>query len=339
MLKTTVWCVISTVFVFTGIGASYPPNEFYGIHIHNHRSTNLNLPWEKGLNFRTIRLWDTGTIWAALEPTKGQYNFAPVDRYITLAKNYSLDVILTLGVPPLWAAKDPTKPSPYGDTSSCSPPKHYEDWENYIFTLATRYKGVIKYWEVWNEPDIFWDSGFFCGSISELAELTKRAYNVLKAVDPENKVISPSVTQLGIFYLFFYLRLAHDYIDIVGFHYYTHDYIMPPWAIKVIAFFVRMSKEFFLIKGPLWHTEGGFSICKNEFTKHCERIPGNIRPAKEQEHLLRELVRNSYESGVERWCIYALNNRQFTHLVDDKETNLTSTGEVMKDIMRKSNDY
>jgi len=111
---------------------------------------------------------------------------------------------------------------------------------------------------------------------------------------------------------------------------------MPPWLLKITAFIVKLIKNFFLIKGPIWYTEGGFTICASkEMDPHCYKLPNNILSEKEQEEHLRDLVQNAYEIGIERWFIYAWNNAIFTHMVDN-EKNLTITAKVMKDIIQHS---
>ena len=63
------------------------------------------------------------------------------------------EIIYTMGMPAKWAALYPDKKSPYSEEITCSPPSHIELWRRYVRVLGNRYKGKIKYWEIWNEPD------------------------------------------------------------------------------------------------------------------------------------------------------------------------------------------
>ncbi|MFN8534987.1 MAG: hypothetical protein U0556_15730 [Dehalococcoidia bacterium] len=67
-----------------------------------------------------------------------------------------------------------------------------KDWEIYVREAATRYKGKIKVWEVWNEPDLKADNGegvFWKGSPADYYDLLKVSYRTLKAVDPTITVL------------------------------------------------------------------------------------------------------------------------------------------------------
>jgi hypothetical protein len=53
------------------------------------------VPWPAA-RFGTLRLWDSGTAWTALEPLKGIWNFAPLDTWVAAAKANGIpDILLT----------------------------------------------------------------------------------------------------------------------------------------------------------------------------------------------------------------------------------------------------
>ncbi|GIW07002.1 MAG: hypothetical protein KatS3mg060_1807 [Dehalococcoidia bacterium] len=67
-----------------------------------------------------------------------------------------------------------------------------KDWEVFVREAATRYKGKIKVWEVWNEPDLKADNGegvFWKGSPADYYDLLKVSYRTLKSVDPTITVL------------------------------------------------------------------------------------------------------------------------------------------------------
>ena len=59
-------------------------------------------------------------------------------------------------------------------------PPDLRAWREWNRTLATHYKGRVRYYEIWNEPDL----GFFQGTAPEYLELLKAASEEIKAVDP-----------------------------------------------------------------------------------------------------------------------------------------------------------
>src|SRR5262249_13080787 len=143
--------------------------------------------------FSEWRLWDAGVTWAQLEPEPGKWQFDLLDRYTHLAAERHVDILLTLGLTPAWASARPEEPSAYGKGEAAEPRK-LEDWERYVRTVATRYKGVIHNYEIWNEPNV---KGTFTGSPQAMLQLGRVAYEVLKAVDPTVTVVSPSPTAEG----------------------------------------------------------------------------------------------------------------------------------------------
>jgi len=56
--------------------------------------------------FGVLRLWDSGTTWAAMEPKPGQWQFDQLDRWMA-ARAPGQAVMLTLGQSPTWASSDP----------------------------------------------------------------------------------------------------------------------------------------------------------------------------------------------------------------------------------------
>ncbi len=198
--------------------------------------------------FGTLRLWDSGTTWALLEPNRGRWQFGQLDRWMAVVKP-GQEVILTLGQSPTWASSDPSRPSYYGSGASAAPVS-LTDWANYIKIVAQRYKGKIKYYEVWNEPN---DPTFYSGSVAELAALTQAAAAALKSVDPDARLITAPAYSSG--YLDRYLATGSaQYADIIGYHVYATP---PEEAARQLANVGLVLAKYNLAAKPLWDTEGG----------------------------------------------------------------------------------
>lgn len=78
--------------------------------------------------------------------------------------------------------------------ASNSIPRNLDDFNKFVWNLATRYAGKIHSYEIWNEPQnaqfLFpWNDE----SLSTLARMTTRAYNTIKAVDPHALILAASV--------------------------------------------------------------------------------------------------------------------------------------------------
>ena len=135
-----------------------------------------------------IRIWDAGVTWADIEKVKGTYDWSRLDGIVAAAGKRS--IMLVIGHPPAWAAKGGPdgRQASWMPAGSNRPPASIADFRKYVAAVATRYKGKIALYQVWNEPA---DKRFYSGSWSELGTVVKNAYQEIKRVDPLAKVVSP----------------------------------------------------------------------------------------------------------------------------------------------------
>jgi hypothetical protein len=206
------------------------------------------VPWPNA-RFGTLRLWDSGTTWTALEPVKGEWYWEPLDTWVAAAEEHGVeDILLTLGQTPAWASTNPDQVN-YIGAGAPAPPADIQDWRDYIMAVAQRYQGRIRYYEIWNEPN---DNTYYTGTVAELAELTAEAYRILKQVDPLNTVLSPAAYEPG--YLDQLLQAGvGSNIDMIAYHLYE----TPPEATAYAMVNVRLVMAKNGVGGmPLWDTEG-----------------------------------------------------------------------------------
>jgi hypothetical protein len=230
------------------------PLQYFGLHIHR---ADAGTAWPK-VPFGSWRLWDSYVGWRELEPKRGVWNFTRLDRYVAMAGIAKVDILLPLAMTPRWASARPDEPSAYQPGNVAEPAK-LADWSNYVGTVGARYKGRIKYYEVWNEPS---DKTHYSGDLVTLVKLTCEAKRVLKEIDPAIRIVSPASAGGGrhIEYLDQFLAAGgRDCIDIVGHHFYVFN--RPPEAMIPL---IRQVKGVMAKNGvgslPLWNTETGWWI-------------------------------------------------------------------------------
>lgn len=130
--------------------------------------------------------------WYIVEPEKGQYDWRWSDEIVERNRKAGIEMLGILGSPPAWAA-DPTVIPTHknANMSSRRKPLNVEEWENYVRAVATRYRGKVAAWEIWNEVD--WHppapAAGFSGTTAEYLELLKAAYRAIRAADPDAKVL------------------------------------------------------------------------------------------------------------------------------------------------------
>ena len=100
------------------------------------------------LGIKTIRI-QTG--WARCEPEPGKFDFAWLDKIVDFAISKGLNVLLETSY------GNPVYPGAGGWDLGAGFPTSAEGlaaWDRWVETLATHYKGRVRDWAMWNEPDI-----------------------------------------------------------------------------------------------------------------------------------------------------------------------------------------
>ncbi|MGL4502111.1 MAG: GH39 family glycosyl hydrolase, partial [Planktothrix sp.] len=235
-LSTGMVVGFNSISVEGGVNLGQPDKEIpatlFGMHLHHVATTPTyrtdppiteHTPWPS-VPIPTWRLVAAYVEWFALEPQKGEWNFEILDKSLELAEKHQVEPLMYLGFSPRWASQRPDEPSAYGP-GKAAPPQNIEDWRNYVRTVATRYKGRIHYYELWNEPNGY--KRFYTGTVAEMVELSREAYQILKEVDPTITVVSPSATgdwgsSPGVEWLEEFLSQGGgDYADVIGYHFYV----------------------------------------------------------------------------------------------------------------------
>jgi hypothetical protein len=121
--------------------------------------------------------------WREIEgAAKGAWQWQTADRIMDQIDAHQLKVIVRLGSQPAWAAG--------AALPAISPPDNLQDFYDYVFAVANRYKGRVEAYQVWNEPNLAREWGERPPDPAEYVELLKVGYQAVKAADPQALVIS-----------------------------------------------------------------------------------------------------------------------------------------------------
>ena len=269
-------------------------SSLFGMHIHRAAG---GTEWPS-VPFAEWRLWDVHVAWPEIEPQRNSWDFALLDRYVELAKEHHVSIVLTLGLTPAWASARPSEKSSYAPGNAAEP-RALTDWEIYVRTVAMRYKGVIRDYEIWNEPNM---KGTYSGDVAGMVALSRSAYGSLKIIDPSIRVISPSATAKdGLAWLNEFLNQGGcQYSDVVGYHFYvTPD---PPEKMIPLIRQVKSSLHDHGCDKPIWNTESGWAEPKHFSSE--EEAAG---------YLMRTYTLN-WLLGVQRCYWYAWDNHNWSTL-------------------------
>lgn len=180
-------------------------DKFFGMSVKDRANDALT-----GVTAKTTRshdLADGKGRWQKIEVSQGVFDWSKVDDWTNKHRAAGRDLIFTLFATPAWASARPTEQGIYGASNLGlqAEPANMAHWTAYCSAVATRYLGRIKYYEIWNEPNMNNDGTgptafgtsskrfFFSGTFAKLAEMTRLANQAIKAVDPTAKIICPPV--------------------------------------------------------------------------------------------------------------------------------------------------
>ncbi len=220
-----------------------PPPEklseesLFGSHLSEARDhkffRRMGIRWERDMR---------SFLWKTVEPLPGEWSWNQPDRVVREAKEADLRLIAILGTPPRWAAKVLRK------YNASSVPRDHQAFREYVFQTVSRYKGQVKYWEIYNEPDwIFGTPGdlkdrTFAAPTAEYLELLKIAHEAIKAADPEAVVVSGGFVPHPHLINHLVKNDGGKYFDLFGMHRYR------PWAR--LAEYAKLFPD-----KPVWQTE------------------------------------------------------------------------------------
>src|SRR4051794_9859209 len=233
-----------------------PRAAFFGLHFAP-VVDGVSYPRSSGVG--SVRLWDTGTTWARVQPARDVWDWSGLDHAVANTRAHGDSVLYVLGQTPLWAAKRVAgvRSTTVGKNY---PPDSTADWVTYVTAVATRYQGRIGAYEIWNEMNI---GGYYAGSVQDMVRLTRTAAAVIHRVDPAAVVTGPSTTIRGVSgtarQLEFAARGGYTYADVVNVHLYPDVEGTPEDGARMLATFRARLRRAGVTK-PIWNTEMNYGL-------------------------------------------------------------------------------
>jgi hypothetical protein len=217
--------VISMIAVLAAVGASPSPQpspskgkkagDFFGLNgvgffhyrdsadAHDIAQRKMDALRSAGARWDRFDFW-----WGEIEPEKGKWKWDKADWIVEFYRRNGIGMLPILCYRANWMQ---------------SPPHTEEDFREfaeYVFRVVDRYKGAVKYWEIWNEPNIptFWKPP----SAVDYAKLLKAAYMAAKKADPNCVIMGASANETDVNWLLDIAKNgATTYMDVVSFHPYS----------------------------------------------------------------------------------------------------------------------
>ncbi len=213
--------------------------------------------------------------WSRVQPREGIFEWDYYDAVMECAKRYGISLyVLVHG----WA-----------NWTDNYTEKGIEQYLVYLRALVERYRGFVKHWEIWNEPNIF----FWQGPKEMYPRLLERAYAVIKEADPEAEVLGISTAGIGWDFIKMVLDAKAPF-DVLTIHPYRR-------VLEDRKFIDELKKVYEIVRlpdgtpRPVWITEMGWTT----YTPH-HTIRQGFRPVtfREQAQMIARVYLTALVSGV-----------------------------------------
>ncbi len=159
---------------------------------------------------------------------KGHFNWTNADRVVEQVNAKGLKLIARVSTDPEGGVK-----------WAGPPPQNIQDFADFLYAMASRYKGRIHAYQIWNEPNLAREWGHKRPNPTEYVAMLRAAYAAIKRADPNAIVVSAGMAPTGTdneqampderFYREMYRAMGGNsdgYFDMLGVH--AAGYAAPP---------------------------------------------------------------------------------------------------------------
>jgi len=210
---------------------SYQAGLLYGVCGWPWTLTERDFSEAKNLGVKWLRM---DFVWIDFEPYRdAPFDFSEYDQIVGWAKNNGIEIIPLLWTVPYWLNNATHSDIPTGAAFN----DFVTRFGNFVYKIVEHYKTDIKYFEIWNEPNIgFWndpESTLYVydewhtynseRGVEKYVTLLKEAYTQAKRANPNCVVISGGISNYAPYLQEMYGYGAKGYFDVFGSHpYFWH---------------------------------------------------------------------------------------------------------------------
>ena len=205
----------------------------------NDRAKAFKMMREAGLE---CARFDLG--WRICQPKPGApLDFSRYDRLFEAAEAEGVLMLPILNWLPSWA-------KPITD--------HLDEWRAFVRAAATRYKGRVVGWEIWNEPNL--RPWYPHGDVAVYVAMLRAANEEIRAVDPSVTICSGGLAGADSNFLAaLYAAGARDLFDVFAVHPYSHPNPPEFFLDEALGRLRRVMAANGDAEKPIWITEMGWS--------------------------------------------------------------------------------
>ncbi|MEE8392251.1 MAG: hypothetical protein V3S14_15855 [Anaerolineae bacterium] len=254
------------------------------------------------------------------------------DHIVDTAERYGLEVVPRLSNPPAWTRALTNTIGTY------APPDDLADWGDYVYAVVSRYREQVRYYQLWNEPNIYPEWGERPVDPVGYTQLLCEGYRRAKQADPDAIIISgalaPTVSfhpgpgpALGVSDFVFLQRMydagAADCFDILA----VNDYMLwsGPTDRRMQPLNINFSRPIYIrdimvanndAAKPVWISEMNSNAVPNDPAIVDFGAYGQVTPEQQARYTVR-----AYRRAMEEWPWVGVVNFWFFKRPSDAEQN------------------
>jgi len=121
------------------------------------------------------------------------------DYIVSEANRLGLELIVRIDRAPQWA-----RPNDWADPrfqaglqenpDSTGPPENYQDYADFVAAVAGRYRGRVRFIQIWNEPNLAYEWSWRLPEPERFVELLRLASGAARAANPDVIILFPSLS-------------------------------------------------------------------------------------------------------------------------------------------------
>ena len=164
------------------------PKPGYGVQIHLFAGDMAEtLEWARGLGVGWVKQQVT---WHTVEHGPDNFEWEPLDRAVAACNEFGFKLLLGVVHAPDWTRTSELE---------TGPPADYAEFGRFMAQLATRYRGRVVAYELWNEPNLAREWRGDTLDPARFVALVAEGARGVRAADPDALVISgaPAVTGIN----------------------------------------------------------------------------------------------------------------------------------------------
>ena len=164
------------------------PKPGYGVQVHLFAGNVAEtLEWARGLGVGWIK---QQVSWHTIEHGPGDLEWGPLDRAVEGCSGFGFQLLLSVVHAPDWTRSSELE---------SGPPADYAEFGRFMEQLATRYRGRVAAYELWNEPNLAREWQGDTLDPARFVALVAEGAQGVRAADPGALVISgaPAVTGIN----------------------------------------------------------------------------------------------------------------------------------------------